>query len=84
LATNRDLCEPRWQDKYKTFNKLRELNGQHNLPWVAIGDFNEIALSHEKEDGNARPPAYMQAFREALDDCNLKDLGFSGDPFTWK
>jgi hypothetical protein len=49
---------------------------------VAIGDFNEIALSHEKEDGNARPPAYMQAFREALDDCNLKDLGFSGDPFT--
>lgn len=26
----------------------------------------------------------MQAFRDALSDCNLEDLGYSGDPFTWK
>jgi hypothetical protein len=44
--------EPRWQDKYKTWDKLRELNGQHNLPWLVIGDLNEIMYSHEKEGGN--------------------------------
>jgi hypothetical protein len=44
--------EPRWQEKYKTWDKLRELNSQHNLPWVVIGDFNEIAFSHETEGGN--------------------------------
>jgi hypothetical protein len=49
---------------------------------VVIGDFNEIAFSHETEGGNTRPPAYMQAFWGALDDCNLEDLGFSRDPFT--
>jgi hypothetical protein len=26
----------------------------------------------------------MQAFRDVLSDCELFDLGFNGDPFTWK
>jgi hypothetical protein len=26
----------------------------------------------------------MQAFQDALTDCELEDLGFSGDNFTWK
>ena len=76
--------EPRWEDKYKTWDKIRELNGQFSMPWVIIGDFNEILFSHEKEGGNPRPQGYMQAFRDVLSDCELYDLGFSGDPFTWK
>ena len=76
--------EPRWEDKYKTWDKLRQLNGVSNLPWAVIGDFNEIMYSHEKEGGNPRPPQYMDAFRDALFDCNLEDLGYSGEIFTWK
>ena len=26
----------------------------------------------------------MQAFRDALTDCELEDLGFTGEIFTWK
>jgi hypothetical protein len=37
----------------------------------------------EKEGGNQRPLHFMQAFREALVDCNLIDLGYVGDKFTW-
>jgi hypothetical protein len=76
--------EPRWEDKHLSWDKLRELNGQHDLPWALLGDFNEILCSHEKEEGNFRPQGYMQAFRDAIDDCNLVDLGYSGEPFTWK
>jgi hypothetical protein len=76
--------EARWQDKYKTWDKLRELHNQYDLPWVVIGDFNEICFSHEKDGGNARRPRFMQVFRDALDDCGLEYLGFTGDPFTWK
>jgi hypothetical protein len=76
--------EPRWEDKYKTWDKLRELNNNSELPWVVIGDFNEILFSYEKEGGNPRPQPYMQNFREALMDCNLEDIGFMREPFTWK
>jgi hypothetical protein len=76
--------EPRWQDKYKTWDKMRELKHDSNLPWLILGDFNEIMFSHEKEGGNQRPAAFMQAFRDALMDCDLEDLGFQGEKFTWK
>jgi hypothetical protein len=41
--------EPRWEDKCKTWDKLRELHQVMNIPWVIIGDFNEILFNHEKE-----------------------------------
>ena len=76
--------EPKWEDKYKTWDKLRDLKNTSDLPWVVIGDFNEILYSHEKEGGNLRPHTYMDAFRDALSDCDLEDLGFWGENFTWK
>ena len=51
--------EPRWEDKYKTWDKMRELKNNSNLPWVVIGDFNEIIFSHEKKGGNPRPHASL-------------------------
>jgi hypothetical protein len=54
------------------------------MPWAIIGDLNEILYSHEKDGGNPRPTGYMEAFRDVLADCNLEDLEFTGDPFTWK
>jgi hypothetical protein len=47
-------------------------------------DLNENLYSHEKSGGNPRPTSYMQAFRDVLSDCSLEDLGFVGDPYTWK
>jgi hypothetical protein len=76
--------EPKWEDNHLSWDKIRELNSQHDMPWAIMGDFNEILFSHEKEGGNPRPQGYMQAFRDVLSDCELFDLGFNGDPFTWK
>jgi hypothetical protein len=53
--------EPRWEDKYKTWDRMRELKQRSDLPWVIIGDFNEILFSTEKEGGNPRPQNFMQA-----------------------
>ena len=40
--------EFRWEDKYKTWHMIRDLHGQHNLPWLIMGDMNEIFFSNEK------------------------------------
>ena len=50
---------------------------------MCIGDFN--AILHSIEKLSKRPPKInqMEAFREALEGCQLEDLGFKGYPFTW-
>ena len=54
------------------------------MPWLAAGDFNEILLHYEKEGGRARSQDQAQAFHDVLHDCNLVDMGFFGDIFTWQ
>jgi hypothetical protein len=76
--------EPRWEYKHLTWEALRSLHGNLSLPWLALGDFNEILFHHEKEGGRARSQVQLQAFQYTLMDCELADIGFSGDVFTWQ
>ena len=48
-----------------------------------MGDFNEILFVEEKQGWLDRPERQTQGFRNALDNCCLKDLGFNAFPFTW-
>uniref|UniRef100_A0A453K4I6 Uncharacterized protein n=1 Tax=Aegilops tauschii subsp. strangulata TaxID=200361 RepID=A0A453K4I6_AEGTS len=71
-------------EKENTWRLLRTLHGQTDLPWLCLGDFNEILFVREKEGGPARAQGCMDAFRRALEACELNDLGYVGDPFTWR
>ncbi|XP_074299994.1 uncharacterized protein LOC141631194 [Silene latifolia] len=71
------------EDKWRSWQLLRELKPLSNLPWVVIGDFNEILYEHEKSGGTPRKQSVMDAFREAMDECGLIDIGFCGSPYTW-
>jgi hypothetical protein len=44
---------------------------------------NEITSAVEKHSTTTRPPNQMRAFKAALEDGGLSDLGFSGPKFTW-
>lgn len=70
--------------KHKTWQDLRDMNSRPAKPWLCVGDFNEILFSHEKEGGKDRSQSCMDRFREALEFCELRDLGFEGDIFTWR
>ncbi|XP_075653933.1 uncharacterized protein LOC142624288 [Castanea sativa] len=39
--------------------------------------------AREKEDGNLRPDWQMKNFCEAVNRCNLRDIGFIGSDVTW-
>lgn len=42
--------------KYKTWELLRSLHSEvtGSIPWLCVGDFNEILFHHEKEGGVPR------------------------------
>lgn len=70
--------------KHKTWSMIRSLHHSVSLPWLCAGDFNEILWSHEKLGLALRPEGGMKLFRDVLDECGLKDLGYAGEKFTWK
>jgi exonuclease III len=76
--------EPATDKRERTWKLLRILNQQLKLPWLCAGDFNEILYGHEKKGGPPRNHKHMEDFRMVLADCGLRDLGFSGDKFTWR
>jgi hypothetical protein len=63
---------------------LRTLKQQNDKPWLCCGDFNEVLHSWEKEGGAVRPQGCMDKFKETLELCELDDLGYVGDTFTWR
>jgi hypothetical protein len=75
--------EFKWDEKYKTWDRFRSLHQQNNLPWIVMGDLNEILFDSEKEGGRVRPQRFIKAFHDTLDDCQLSDVGYVGDMFTW-
>lgn len=50
---------------------------------MVLGDFNEITRLDEQVGQVDKNAAQMSSFREALLDCDLLDLGFSGPVCTW-
>lgn len=66
-----------------SWSLLRHLSTQYDLLWVCISDFNEITRLEENSGGALRSDKQMQEFRDCLDFCGFKDIGFTGLPFTW-
>jgi hypothetical protein len=62
---------------------LKRLKPVSSAPWVLIGDFNEALCSFEHLSSRCRLERRMLEFREALDFCDVFDLGFSGIPWTY-
>ncbi|XVE83785.1 hypothetical protein DITRI_Ditri16bG0114600 [Diplodiscus trichospermus] len=76
--------EPDTNSRKLSWNLLRNLGIRNNIPWICMGDFNEILWAQEKEWGMTRPKWQMKAFRDVLEKVELDDLGFSDHWFTWK
>ena len=73
---------PETHRRKESWNSLATLNNQFQLPWLCLGDFNEILLGEEKLGGLPRPQQQMDSFRCAVNRCGFKDMGYSGPAFT--
>ncbi|XP_075658633.1 uncharacterized protein LOC142628410 [Castanea sativa] len=44
-------ASPRFQERSILWNNLMEVAANHNLPWIMMGDFNEVLMGSEKFEG---------------------------------
>ncbi|CAM8948104.1 unnamed protein product [Rhodiola kirilowii] len=75
--------DPKVSGRKHSWTLLRRLCTMSNLPWMVIGDFNEVVCDDEVKGTRPRQVWQMNNFREALKDCGLSDLGFRGYLFTF-
>ncbi|KAL0701381.1 hypothetical protein Bca4012_057503 [Brassica carinata] len=52
-------------------------------PWMICGDCNEITDPSEKRGGRLRTLNSSKDFNNMLQVCDMKDLKFKGNPFSW-
>ncbi|XP_074293887.1 uncharacterized protein LOC141621071 [Silene latifolia] len=69
-------------ERHLSWELLRLLSKQSHLPWVCIGDFNEILFSTEMK-GGSRPQRQMNNLRAVVDECGLRDTPWEGYNFSW-
>lgn len=74
---------PEKAQRHHCWELLRQLRGLFTLPWFVAGDFNEILHSFERKDGRDRYDSSMRGFGDAVNGCELIDLGFQGAALTW-
>ena len=76
-------ASPRLVERRILWENFKTMAHLHNLPWLMLGDFNEVLCNDDKFGGNHVNLNRALEFKDCLDECNMVDLGFVGPKFTW-
>ena len=68
-------CKESWE-------LLRRIGEHRKISWLVVGDFNKILYQFELVGKSHKDNARMTAFRNAITDVELFDLGYKGSPLT--
>lgn len=76
-------ASPRLAERRLLWYNLAVVAGLHSMPWVIVGDFNEVLMGDDKLGGNSVNINRELRFQDCLDSCKMIDIGFAGPRFTW-
>ncbi|KAL8116353.1 hypothetical protein AgCh_022742 [Apium graveolens] len=76
--------EPDRAQRRKTWDLLRNLARDSNLPWCTIGDMNNITSQMDKNGGALYPNYLIEGFNTVLAEVGLIDMELVGHQFTWE
>lgn len=76
--------EPDRAKRRETWELICRLHSQTSLPWVLIGDMNNVVRQEDKRGGRPYPTWLVQGFQKCIDDCGLHDIELEGYPYTWE
>lgn len=70
------------REKLEFLDELRSIRSVVSDKWLIIGDFNMILTADDKNNSNLNR-RLMGAFRDMVQDMELKELNLKGRKFTW-
>ena len=70
-------ASPKLAERRILWENLKTVAHLHNLPWLMLGDFNEVLCGEDKFGGNHVNLNRALEFKNCLDECNMLDLGFA-------
>ena len=76
-------ASPRLAERKILWSNIVKVSQLHNLPWLMVGDFNEVLCGEDKFGGSQINLNRAMDFKACLDTCRFVDLGFAGPKYTW-
>ncbi|KAJ1415409.1 Zinc finger, CCHC-type [Sesbania bispinosa] len=74
---------PRFNQRRNLWDRLQALLGRNDLPWICLGDFNEVLSQAEKVGSQPINNVGVNLFRQFLEDTGLMDLELKGSKYAW-
>ena len=65
---------PKTSKRKEKWDTMKHLGTNSSLPWLVIGDFNEIMSMLKKEGGSSRPRQQLANFVETINLCGCGTL----------
>ena len=76
--------EAHTQLRHQTWDTIKNISTSSNLPWLCLGNFNEVLHLDEHEGVRQRSNVQIQAFQDKVDVFMLLDLVYLGPTFEMK
>ncbi|XP_056690403.1 uncharacterized protein [Spinacia oleracea] len=68
----------KYKSRLETWHDLIDMSKQITVPWVVMGDFNEVTCQSEKLGGNLIKQHRADRYSDAMNECGLVDAGCVG------
>ncbi len=75
---------PNYREKSEFWNKIQNFIQALNLPYIIIGDLNEIQCAEEKQGGAENNQTRFRRLLDFKENNELTDLQTMGNEFTWR
>lgn len=77
-------ASPYEQKRGIMWDSMKNIVATVNMPWLVVGDFNDISFANKKIGGWAVSTRKCKAFRDSMEECSLFDMQAKGPFYTWK
>ncbi|KAH7863578.1 hypothetical protein Vadar_019378 [Vaccinium darrowii] len=70
--------------RVKVWEDIKNLARLIHLPWLCVGDFNQVLNVGDNIGGHVHSQVSISAFHKLISDSGLVELKYKGPKFTWR